>query len=279
LSLYHCFNPGQQIPLNGVLRGIAHYSAFARTSETADGFELPENRGKFEVRTGLRWGGKEPTLFPSLAMELSIWYQGEFRTRADEYGFPGNRYDVESQSHLFWAQALLAYTMPHLKHNFYVSIIAGTSVDADRFSAYRLGALLPMVSEFPLSLPGYYYQEISAREFILLGGNYLMPLDEKQRWNLDFTAATAGVNYLSGLEQPGHGHSGVGVGILYKTSSFKLMLSYAYGIDAIRSHGRGANSIGLLMQVDWAEAKKGIFSPTQPSLWQGMQRVFGLFGQ
>jgi hypothetical protein len=279
ISIYHLFNPGQMIPLNGVLRGIAHLSAYGQTSDTDPAFELPANRGNFEVRTGLRWGGKEPTLFPSLAMELSIWYQGEFRTSEDSYGFADNPYKVEPDSHLFWAQALLAYTLPHLKHNFYVSLIAGTSIDADRFSAYRLGALLPLVAEFPLSLPGYYYQEISAREFILLGGNYLMPLDDKQRWNLDFTAATAGVNYLKGLEQPGHGHSGVGAGILYKTSSLKIMLSYAYGIDAIRSHGRGAHSVGLLMQVDWAEARQGIFSPTQPNLWQGMQRVFGLFGQ
>ena len=62
-------------------------------------------------------------------------------------------------------------------------------------------------------MPGYYYQEISAKRFVLLGGNYLVPLDKKQRWNLDAMAATAVVDYLPGLEQPGHWHSGVGGGI------------------------------------------------------------------
>ena len=91
-----------------------------------------------------------------------------------------------------------------------------------------MGALLPLVSEFPLSLPGYYYQEISAREFVLLGGNYLVPIDEKERWNVNVTATTAAVNYIQGLEQPGHWHSGAGAGILYKTPSWKVMVGYAY---------------------------------------------------
>jgi len=35
LSLYHLFNPGSLIPLNGVLRGLAHYSVYERGSDTA----------------------------------------------------------------------------------------------------------------------------------------------------------------------------------------------------------------------------------------------------
>jgi hypothetical protein len=151
-------------------------------------------------------------------------------------------------------------------------------IHPDRFSAYRLGALLPLVSEFPLSLPGYYYQEISARNFVLLSGNYLLALDQRQRWNLNLTAATAAVDYLDGLEQPGNWHTGVGSGILYRTDSWKFMVGYAYGVDAIRSHGRGAHSIGVLMQLDWGQAKEELFSPATPNLWQGLQRVLGLFG-
>ena len=274
-SVYHLFNPGSQIPLNGLIRGIAHYSTY-EADNTASDFKLPEDRGTFSVRTGLRWGGREPTLFPSLAMELSIWYQGEFRTGTGTYGFGDRR--VEPSSHLFWAEALLAYQMPELKHSFLLSLTAGTSVDADRFSAYRLGSLLPLVAEYPLSVPGYYYQELSADEFVLLAGNYLLPLDKDQHWNLEINAATAVVDYLDGLEQPGHWHSGVGGGILYQTPSWKVLLCYAYGVDAIRSSGRGANSIGILMQFDLGQGKAKAFSPTQPGLWRGVQRVFGLFG-
>ena len=65
-------------------------------------------------------------------------------------------------------------------------------MEADRFSTCRLGGLLPLASEFPLSLPGYYYQEI--------------------------------------------------------------MLGYACGVNAIRTHGRGADSLGLWMELDLKQA-------------------------
>jgi hypothetical protein len=258
-SIYHLFNPGQQIPLNGVLRGTMHYSAYVRDNATAPMFRLPDNETTMAVRTGLRWGGREPTLFPPLAMELSIWYEGQFRMEPDTYGFDDRR--VEPQSHLFWGEALLNYTLPESEQSFCVSLTAGTSVEADRFSAYRLGGLLPLISEFPLSLPGYYYQEISATQFALLGGYYIVPLDKKHRWNIAATADTAVVDYLSGQEQPGHWLSGVGGGILYHTPSLKVMAAYSYGIDAIRGGGRGANSIGLLVQFDLGHARHSAPNP------------------
>ncbi len=281
VSVYHLFNPGQQIPLNGVLRGLVHYSTYETDSQTAPGFKLPDDETSFGVRTGLRWGGREPTLYPSLAMELSVWYEGAFRSEADAYGFvgPNGQYDrrVEPHSHLFWGEALLAYTLPQSGQNFYLSLTTGTSVNADRFSAYRLGALLPMVSEFPLSLPGYFYEEISARQFVLLGADYLAPLDKRHRWNFNATAATTFVDYLPGLEQPGHWLSGAGGGILYRSASLKVMVGYAYGVDAIRDGGRGAHSIGILMQLDLAHARTTVLNPEEPSRWRGWQRVFGIF--
>ena len=78
-SLYHRFNPNQRIPLNLVLRGAAHYSVFAR-NDTAANFQLPDDGADLSIRTGLRYGGIEPTLFPELAMEVSVWYEGQFRT-------------------------------------------------------------------------------------------------------------------------------------------------------------------------------------------------------
>jgi hypothetical protein len=275
-SVYHLFNPADQIPLNLILRGTAHYSTFARADSTSPMFQLPEDRGEFNVRTGLRWGGIEPTLFPALAMELTVWYEGQFRTASGAYGFNDDR-KVESHSHLFWAEAALSYTLPKSRQNFDVRLMAGTSVDADRFSAYRLGGSLPLVSEFPLSLPGYYFQEISARQFVLLNANYLLPLDKSQRWNLNVNASSTVVDYLPGEGQPGNWLSGVGGGILYRAPSdrFKIMVAYAYGVDAIRSHGRGAQSIGLLMQWDLRPTHGEGFHPAHPDRWRGWQWFLG----
>jgi hypothetical protein len=282
LSLYHCFNPGALIPLNGVLRGTGNYTFYARDNSTADSaeFKLPPDHGTFTVRTGLRWGGKEPMLYPSLAMELSVWYEGEFRTTSGTYGdlsptTPSGDREMVPSSHLFWEQALLAYTFPKSQQSFFLSVTAGTSINADRFSTFRLGGMLPLISEFPLTLAGYYFQEISANEFVLGTANYIAPLDKSKRWNASIGATTAGVNYLKGLAQPGHWLSGVGGGILYSAPSLKVLVGYSYGIDAIRSDGRGSHSVGILMQMDLEHAKS--LMGAKPGYWRGLQSVFSVF--
>jgi hypothetical protein len=274
-SVYHRFNPAEEIPLNYILRGTVHYADYNRYSDTAQNFQLPNNHADFSVRTGLRWGGVEPTLFPPLAMELSVWYEGHLRTDPGTYGI-NNSDELESQSHLFWSEAALAYTLPKSQQSFYLRLTAGTSVDADRFSAYRLGGFLPLISEFPLSLPGYYFQEISAQRFVLLNANYLVPLDPGKLFDLNLNASTAVVDYLPGESQPGSSLSGVGGGILYHTPSnrLKFMLNYAYGIDAIRSNGRGASSIGVLMQIDLGRMNSQKFGQPQPVPLHGWQRFF-----
>ena len=275
-SLYHLINPGDEIPLTFFLRGTGHYSFYSHNDETATDFQLPPDHGDFSVRTGLRFGGVEPTLFPALAMELSVWYEGHLRTHSDTYGFAADPYRLNTQSHLFWAEAALAYTLPKSQQNFYVRLTAGTSVDADRFSAYRLGGFLPLIAEYPLSLPGYFYQEISARQFVLLNANYLLPLDKEKRWDLDANFATALVDYLPGESQPGNSLSGVGGGILYHSRSdrWKVAVDYGYGIDAMRSHGRGANSISFLLQIDIGKFHSKDLKGSQLMNWSGWSHLF-----
>ena len=275
-SVYHLFNPGRADSVE--LHFARHGALFRLQPQQRHRAEFSNCRTTtptFSVRTGLRWGGVEPTLFPPLAMELSVWYEGHLRTDPGSYGI-NNADELNPQSHLFWSEAALAYTLPKSQQSFYVRLTAGTSVDADRFSAYRLGGFLPLVSEFPLSLPGYYFQEISARQFVLLNANYLVPLDPGKLFDLDLNASTAVVDYLPGEWQPGNSLSGVGGGILYHTPSnrLKLMLNYAYGIDAIRANGRGASSIGVLMQIDLGRMNSEKFSQPQPLPLHGWQRFF-----
>jgi hypothetical protein len=275
-SLYHLFNPGSLIPLYGVVRGAVHYSAYSDENKTASTFELPDNQFKFYVRTGLRWGGREPLMLPALAMELSIWYEGAFRTKPGSYGF-NDSFELNPSSQLFWGRALFTYTLPEWKHNFGVNLTLGTSIHADRFSAYRLGGNLPLYSEFPLSLPGYYLQELSARSFILLGGTYNIPLMRNQRWMLNVTATTSVMDYLPGLEQPGNWNSGVGGGIVYRSpsDSWQVFLGYGYGINAIRDGSRGAQSISIFLQFDLDRTRQRFLDPTVAvGQSQGLQQFF-----
>ncbi len=279
-SVYHRFNPGAQIPLNGIVRAGFHHTQYDRSSRTAGAFALPSS---LRLRTGLRWGGREPLLSPSVAMELSAWHEGEFRVNSGRYGLADDR-TTEAQTHLFWSRALLAYTVPERGDYFSVSVTAGTSLNADRMGGYKLGAALPLAAEFPLSLPGYYFQEITARQFVLVGGLYRMPLDAQQRWSLTGFATTAVVDYVGGMGQPGDWHTGVGGGLGYASAdrALEITLGYAYGVDALRSAGRGAHTVGLIAQYDLEARrtrKKSADPEVGPEKSRGLQRLFrGVFG-
>jgi hypothetical protein len=281
VNLYHRFNPDQKIPLHGIVRIAGHFSTYEVESRTAAGFVIPADRLELRPRVGLRWGGREPSLSPELAMEVSAWYEGQFRGDHGPYGFAGDR-SVQADSHLFWGRALMIYTLPESQHSFSASLTVGTSVGSDRFSGYKLGSVLPLATEFPLSLPGYYFDEIAASRFALLGLSYTLPLDAEKRWGLMAYANTAVLDYVSGLQQPGDWHTGVGGGISYKSPNkvWHVMLGYGYGVDAIRSHGRGASSVGLLIQYDLGAQRNRRAEREAPELGpeksRGLFRFFGL---
>jgi len=249
-SIYHLFNPGDRIPLTGVLRIKEHYS-FYQTDDTSPAFALPRDHSTVSWRAGLRWGGREPLLQPDVAMELSVWYEGQYRTGAGAYGFDGDRVLNEAPQ-LFWGRALLIYTLPDSRQRFEVSLTGGGSDQADRFSAYRLGGNMPMTSEFPLLIPGYFDGELSARNFACFNGQYTLPLDAAKRWSLNPIGSIATVDYLPGLAQPGHFNSGAGIGLGWRSRSgaWQALAGYGYGFEAIRSGGRGGQSIGILLQID-----------------------------
>jgi hypothetical protein len=86
------------------------------------------------------------------------------------------------------------------------------------------------------------------------------------------------VDYLPDLEQPGHWHSGVGGGLVYRspTDSWQVAVAYGYGINAIRDgNDRGAHSLTFLMQFDLDRTKRRFFDPTANiGQSRGLQQIF-----
>jgi hypothetical protein len=278
-SLYHLFNPGDRIPLYGLLRGGFQYAAYERNETTAGDFVIPDDQPLLTLRTGLRYGGQEFDLMPEMGMELSAWYEGQFRLENGPYGYSGDR-AINSSAHLFWARALLDYTLPELKHRFGVALNAGTSIHPDRLSAYRVGGLLDLVSEFPYTLPGYYFGELSTKNMLLLTGFYQVPIDKGHHWRVGAGASTALFSYTPGLEMPNNWNSGVGGGITYdgRGGRLKISLLYGYGIDAIRSGGRGGHALAFATQIDLEKSRAGapgtVYGPDRPGFFQRLMRSF-----
>jgi hypothetical protein len=251
VSLYHLFNPGDQLPVNGILRGGVRYVAFERDSENPPTFVLPDSQPMATVRAGLRAGGVEPVLAPDVAAELSIWYEAQFRTDPGTYGFGDDR-RVESTVQRFWARGLFIYTFPESGQRIALQAIGGASVHGDRLSAWRIGGVLPLDSEYPLVVPGYYEGELSARNFVLMGADYMLPIDPARQWQLGFGATVARIDFTPGLEEPHAWNSGISAAIGYTptTKAWKASLVYGHAFDALRNGHRGADSVSLLMELD-----------------------------
>jgi hypothetical protein len=257
VAIYQLLDPGVLIPLNLVARGGFRVSSFFDTPQTSAAFRLPGRQDDAYALAGLRLAGIQPTLFPALALELSGWFEREWRFDDGSYGFDGDR-SISPYTDLYWLYAGLDYEFKESGHKFSFAVTAGGSTDADRFSAWRLGGVLPLGSEFPLELPGYYYEELAATRFMHFHGAYSIPLEPEHRWNFQVEAATARLDYLPGFEQRGDWQTGAGCGIIFtpKEKAYEIDLRYGYGFNAIR-HGReGAQSLGLLFQYDFNARKR-----------------------
>lgn len=289
VSVYHLFNPTPDgrppgsladVPLQGMLRASFRESFFSRLDDTAPGFAVPDNLPALHLRAGLRWGGREPVVTPAVALELSAWYQCQYRLDAQSYGYGGDR-RIGSAAHQVFGRALLAYTFTNTAQHVEVSLTAGTTVHADRFSAYRIGGTLPMAAEFPLMLPGYYFEELSTRQFALLEGLWSVPVSHG--FDVEMYGGTAYVDYVSGLEQPGSWVSGVGGGVGWTSpgGAWQVLAGYAYGIDALRDGGRGAHNVGVVLQWDLErsslpkdERVRRWMRKLNPTSWRGFNGLF-----
>ena len=256
VSLYHRFNPDQMIPLTGVLRETADYVGYAKDNNTAGNFAVPGNQPIFTTRAGFRWGGKEPMLAPTLAMELSGWYELEKRTSDESYGFNNDR-QLQSTPERVWGRALVNYTTLKYQHYIVASLQGGAAIDADRMSCFRLGGVLPYTKEFPLQIPGYYFQELSARDFGLVNFDYAIPFGPDKSWYVIGESAAALVDYEDDTGQPGAFNSGVGAGVGYAAPSrrWKCFGVFGYGFEAHRESGQGGYSFGLAFEYNFGSTK------------------------
>lgn len=276
LSVYHLFNPDSQIPLNLVLRAAPHYNAYEDDEDTDPAFALPEDQWSYRFRGGVRWGGREPLLSPRLAMEVSAWYEAEMRTEPGAYGYAGDR-QVEEWTHKLWGRALLIYTVPGWEHQFEVNLSGGTSWEADRFSAFRLGGLLPLAEEFALLMPGYYFQEISAESYFYFLAAYRMPLDHRNQWHWRMLFTGAVPDYLPGLEFDESFLTGAGTGLSYTAPSgtWQAIVAYSYGFQAVRPDDFHGHSLGFLVQFDLERYRNPDRQPSvNPYTSRGLFRLF-----
>jgi hypothetical protein len=259
VSIYHRVNPDQMIPLTLVARESVNYVDYNTTDHTSESsapkgkFALPNDQPILTTRLGFRWGGKEPVLTPKLAMEVSGWYEWDHRTESGDYGYASNPYELNPNNQRIFGRIQANYLTIETRQYITFSLQGGWDVDADRLGCFRLGGILPYTKEFPLVIPGYFYQELSAKSFGLANVAYGIPIDHNDNWYWINQAAAAVVDYVDGTGQPGAFNSGVGTGIGYNAPShrWKIYSILGYGIEAHRTDGKGGYSLGVAFQYNF----------------------------
>lgn len=251
-SIYQLLDPGFIIPATLVLRGGFHYATFHDASQTSSQFRLPQDLLEPFARVGVRFGGNPPVLFPSLGMELSIWYENQWRLENGSYGYDFDR-QVNPDASLYWVHANMEYTFTNTGQRASFAVTAAGSTDVDRLSAWRLGGELPLAAEYPLILPGYFYEELTARRFVHLYASYDFPLIPSQVFTFRIEGAAADLDYLPGFQQPQDWQSGVGCALTFapRKKNYKIVLRYGYGFNALRDGREGAQSVGILVQYNF----------------------------
>lgn len=275
LAAYHLFNPDDRLPLNGLVALTTEGSYYTTDSDTAPDFVLPRDNTSPVARVGLRLGGQEPDFRSPFALEVSAWYEARYRPEHGPYGYGGDR-QLSEVSQLFWGRVLGRATTEDRRHDAEMAVTLGTGIGVDRLSAYRLGGMLPFASEFPLMIPGYYHQELSADTFVLLSGNYSFGIAPDSGWRLAVFGATSRMSFIDGLDYQGNSHSGVGGGVSWNSPKRNWVVTcfYGVGLNAERDESIGGQMVGILLQHDFLGAGGWQRFLGTPGLSHGLLRLF-----
>ena len=250
LSLYTGTKLFGLLPLEAQIRATPSFVVYQDSLDTSDRFVLPQDTGLFTGRVGLRLGGVPPELLPTLAVEVSAWYEATYRTNTGTFGFPDRPERLEELSQRAWGRVAAVFE-PLDGHHVELTVTAGLSKDADLLSSFRLGSALPFWSEFPLILHGYFVEEVFAKRFWLVNASYRFPAWPGARaLSLRVSGDLAGVDYVAGHELPRNRLGGAGLDLsIAFTSRITAVLGYGYGFDAPRNGGFGGHMAHALIEV------------------------------
>ncbi len=251
LSLYPKIGNIGPVPLSGVVRFSAVYTDYQRTALTDSNFEVPPDEWTGTARVGLRLGGQEPGSARTPAMELSTWYESRVRDRPGEYGYNHDR-SVRRDINLYWMRFLIVLP-PYGDARAAGGLGVGGGDRLGRLAAYRLGGMLTQSSEFPLSIPGYFAQEIAAREYGHIWLRYGIPIEHSKRFFVNFLAAGAAVTAIRGTDPGGPLHAGFSAGLEFSPEKGALHweMTYGYSPTAVRGNRRGGHTYALSAELDF----------------------------
>lgn len=258
LSLYPNIGHVGPVPITGVFRFALNYTDYLSTKLTDPAFELPPDVWTGSVRGGLRAGGAEPGMDKGRAVEFSMWAETRVRANPASYGYNKDR-DIRRSLGLLWARAFASLPVGGATR-LSGGLNLGVGEGLGRLDAYRLGGMSTVTSEFPLVIPGYFAQEISAARYAHAWAQTALPVGDSKRFTAMFTVAGASVDPVFGTDPGGPLHAGAAMGFGFEPpdGALRAELTYGFSPTALRGTRRFAQSVAVVFEVDFLRDLKKV---------------------
>ena len=237
---------GAAIPVN--LRGTYRVSgAFYRKSSDTENFDIPNNFLIQSLGAELRVGGIAPGLAATRGVELYLAADVNYRSGYEGFGPVGAHFPEQSEYGRL--AGALAGKLPVGPTTVFGRLAGGGGDNLDQLSAWKLGGNIVGSTKFAYPLHGYYTRELFAADFGLGNLDWIVPICPQHSltghlygdWAIIKPPAPAAADWRNYL--------GIGAGLGFRGPwQTNWLLSYGYGINAVRDGEHGGHEVGLALE-------------------------------
>jgi hypothetical protein len=235
-------------PLALNLRGTYGVTgSFYRDTDLTSDFTLPDDFLTQTLTAEFRYGGIQPGLLARRAAELYLAADANYRSDFEPFGANGALLPAHSEYQRLYGSVTAKF--PVRQTTFYARVAGGYGHDLDELSAYKIGGNLLGVEPFAVTVHGYYTREFLADDFGVANLELRQQLTDWHAITLHLYGDWAILKPVPPEPADWHNILGVGSALSFRTLwDTDLLISYGYGINAIRDDHHGGHEIGLALQ-------------------------------
>ena len=237
------------LPLN--LRGTYRVTgSFYRRTGTTSGFTIPDDFYTQSLVAEFRYGATEPGLTARRGAELYVAADANYRTGFEPFGPNGALLPAHTEYDRVYGS--LSGKIPVQQTTFYARVGGGLGEHMDELNAYKVGGNLLGVEPFAVTMHGYYTREFLADDFGIANLEVRQQLIQDHALTLHLYGDWAVLKPVPPETPDWHNIFGVGAGVSFRAFwDINWLVSYGYGINAIRDSHHGGHEIGLALQKEF----------------------------
>ena len=218
--------------------------AFFRETDSTSHFILPDDFMTHSLLAEVRFGGIEPGLTARRGAELYLGADVDCRSGFEAFGPTGATFPAHSQYGRLLGS--LAGKIPVAGTVLSARLAGGHGDNLNQLSAWKIGGNLFGTEPFTYPLHGYYTREFFAADFGLANLDWAIPILDKNRLTGHFYGDWAVLKPVPPEPDNWHNYFGVGAGLgLRAWWNTQALVSYGYGINAVRDGRNGGHEVGL----------------------------------